>query len=72
MVQLEKIGSRGVKLNIDLIYTLFILTLILVGVLSFTLFLRRLLINASLRNYHSKEVQTKLDRIIDLLEKERS
>lgn len=40
------------------------------GVLSFTLFIKRLLVNATLRNNHSKEIELKLDRIIDLLEKD--
>ncbi|KQL34471.1 DUF4083 family protein [Psychrobacillus sp. FJAT-21963] len=46
--------------------------LILLGVISFSLLIRRLLINSSLRNIHSKEIETKLDKIIYLLEKDRS
>ncbi|WP_313891140.1 DUF4083 family protein [Psychrobacillus sp.] len=53
----------------DLLFTLFLLTLILIGVISFLLFIRRLLINSSLRNNNSNEIETKLDKIIDLLEK---
>lgn len=51
-------------------YIIFFLAFLVIGVISFTLFIKRLLINATLRNNHSKEIELKLDRIIDLLEKD--
>lgn len=56
----------------NVIFTLIPILLILLGVISFSLFIRRLLINSSMRNIHSKEIETKLDKIIYLLEKDRS
>lgn len=53
----------------DLLFTLVLLALILLGFVSFFLFIRRLLINTSLRNNHSNDMDSKLDKIIDLLEK---
>ena len=51
-------------------YIIVLLAVTIIGILSFTLFIKRLLINATLRNNHSKEIELKLDRIIDLLEKD--
>ncbi|MFB5087739.1 DUF4083 family protein [Psychrobacillus sp. PGGUH221] len=56
----------------NVIFALIPIFLILLGVFSFSLLIRRLLINSSLRNIHSKEIETKLDKIIYLLEKDRS
>lgn len=56
----------------NVIFALIPIFLILLGVISFSLLIRRLLINSSLRNIHSKEIETKLDKIIYLLEKDRS
>lgn len=56
----------------DLILNLLIFSLVLLAVVSFSLFIRRLLINSSLRNFHYKEIEAKLDEIKDLLIKERS
>lgn len=51
-------------------YIVAFIALSLLGIISFTLFIKRLLVNASIRNNHSKEIGYKLDKIIDLLEKE--
>lgn len=51
-------------------YILVLLAVALIGIFSFTLFIKRLLTNSALRNNHSKEIELKLDRIIDLLEKD--
>jgi len=40
-------------------------------VISFSLFMRRLLINSSLKTKHSIEIDKKLDKIIELLEKDK-
>jgi hypothetical protein len=51
-------------------YIIVLLAVLIIGILSFTLFIKRLLINTTMRNNHSKEIELKLDRIIDLLEKD--
>lgn len=56
----------------NVIFALIPIFLILLGVFSLSLLIRRLLINSSLRNIQSKEIETKLDKIIYLLEKDRS
>ncbi|EEM17302.1 hypothetical protein bpmyx0001_17850 [Bacillus pseudomycoides DSM 12442] len=45
--------------------------LIVLFVVSFTLFIRRLLINSSTKNVHSDQIEKKLDKIIELLEKDK-
>lgn len=54
----------------DMIFQLGFLMLILLGALSFTLFIRRLLINTSSRVQLMRETDQKLDRIIELLEQQ--
>ncbi|CEG26184.1 DUF4083 domain-containing protein [Bacillus sp. B-jedd] len=54
----------------DMIFQLGFLMLILLGILSFTLFIRRLLINTSSRVQLMRETDQKLDRIIELLEQQ--
>ena len=60
----------------EILYLIIVFGLILIGVLSFTLFIRRLLINTTQKtNYtpsNSNEIEQKLDKIIDLLEKDSS
>ena len=51
-------------------YIIVLLAASVIGIISFTLFIKRLLVNATLRNNHAKEIELKLDRIIDLLEKD--
>ncbi|WLR61930.1 DUF4083 family protein [Guptibacillus hwajinpoensis] len=49
------------------------MTIILMGisVASFVLFIRRLLINSKVKNKQTKNVEDKLDRIIELLEEKK-
>ncbi|MFX3673496.1 MAG: DUF4083 domain-containing protein [Paenisporosarcina sp.] len=56
----------------DIFTTLVFLTLLFLGALgaiSFTLFIRRILVNSQIRNNHAKDMEQKLDKILDLLEK---
>ncbi|WRP07538.1 DUF4083 domain-containing protein [Rossellomorea aquimaris] len=52
----------------DLLYQSIIFSLLLVGAVSFTLFIRRLLINSKKEVQVSDDIHKKLDRIIELLE----
>jgi flagellar basal body-associated protein FliL len=54
------------------IISIIIIILIVLFVISFMLFIRRLLINSSLKNKQSEDIKNKLDKIISLLEKERT
>ena len=60
----------------DILFLIIVFGLIIIGVLSFTLFIRRILINTTPRsNYtpsNNNELEQKLDKIIDLLEKDNS
>ncbi|WP_342567865.1 DUF4083 family protein [Psychrobacillus sp. FSL K6-4046] len=59
----------------DIITLIIILSLIMLGVISFTLFIRRLLINATPRSSHTSSesnIDKKLDKIIMLLEENKS
>lgn len=61
--------ESGVIMNIgDLLYQSIIFSLLLVGAVSFTLFIRRLLINSKKEVQVSDDIHKKLDRIIELLE----
>jgi hypothetical protein len=53
----------------DYLFTAVIFAVVLLGVVSFTLFIRRLLINTSAARYNGDDISEKLDRIIELLEK---
>ncbi|NBI30173.1 DUF4083 family protein [Chengkuizengella marina] len=44
--------------------------LIILFIVSFVLFIRRLLINSSAKVVHNAEINKKLDRVIELLEKQ--
>ncbi|MGE8207791.1 DUF4083 family protein [Heyndrickxia sp. NPDC080065] len=50
------------------LFVVMIILLILLGVFSFALFIRRLLINVQVKNENSIELNRKLDKIIELLE----
>ncbi|MCA1060176.1 DUF4083 domain-containing protein [Rossellomorea aquimaris] len=54
----------------DVIFQMLVILLLLVGALSFTLFIRRIVVNSKSSHYASNEMNKKLDRIIDLLEKQ--
>ncbi|ART75432.1 DUF4083 domain-containing protein [Sutcliffiella horikoshii] len=53
----------------DAIFQFVVFGLIILGSLSFTLFIRRLLINASYKNQRLKNIEQKLDIIIENMEK---
>ncbi|MED4028584.1 DUF4083 family protein [Priestia megaterium] len=53
---------------ISIVYLIIIIGLIALFVVSFTLFIRRLLINSSIKSHRSIEIEKKLDKIIELLE----
>ena len=53
---------------ISIVYLIIIIGLIALFVVSFTLFIRRLLINSSIKSNRSIEIEKKLDKIIELLE----
>ncbi|MGW5887727.1 DUF4083 domain-containing protein [Priestia megaterium] len=53
---------------ISIVYLIVIIGLIALFVVSFTLFIRRLLINSSIKSNRSIEIEKKLDKIIELLE----
>ncbi|WP_042348537.1 DUF4083 domain-containing protein [Bacillus massiliigorillae] len=48
-----------------------IFILLIIGALSFSLFIRRLLINTSRNQQNSNNIEEKLDKIIELLEKDK-
>lgn len=50
---------------------LIFIALLILGSISFTLFVRRLLINTSRNHQNGNAVEEKLDKIIDLLEKDK-
>ncbi|MFI8658057.1 DUF4083 family protein [Priestia megaterium] len=52
----------------SIVYLIIIIGLIALSVVSFTLFIRRLLINSSIKSNRSIEIEKKLDKIIELLE----
>lgn len=54
----------------DVIYQLVFIGFIVIFVVSFTLFIRRLLINSSVKNNQLSELEKKLDKIIEILEKD--
>ncbi|MED5247498.1 MULTISPECIES: DUF4083 domain-containing protein [Priestia] len=56
---------------LSIVYLVIVIGLIALFIVSFSLFIRRLLINSSLKTNHSIELDKKLDKIIELLEKEK-
>ncbi|NEW00651.1 DUF4083 domain-containing protein [Bacillus megaterium] len=56
---------------ISIVYLIIIIGLIALFVVSFTLFIRRLLINSSIKSSRSIEIEKKLDKILELLEIDR-
>ncbi|MEH6942206.1 DUF4083 domain-containing protein [Bacillus sp. JJ722] len=53
----------------DTIFQIIVFSLLLLGGISFILFLRRMLFNLTTSKQKSIEIEKKLDRIIELLEK---
>ncbi|NQD64415.1 DUF4083 domain-containing protein [Bacillus haikouensis] len=56
--------------TVDYLYLAFIICLLILGAVSFARFIRSLLINTKLNFNNSDEINKKLDRIIELLEKQ--
>ncbi|TYS16615.1 DUF4083 domain-containing protein [Rossellomorea vietnamensis] len=54
----------------DFLYSALFLFVLIIGAVSFTLFVRRLLVNSSRSNTYNDDINRKLDRIIELLEKQ--
>jgi len=54
----------------DAIFQIVVFGLIILGSISFTLFIRRLLVNASYKNQRLNNIEQKLDTIIEKMEKE--
>ena len=55
----------------DAIFQFVVFGLIILGSISFTLFIRRLLINASYKNQKLNNIEQKLDTIIEKMEREK-
>ena len=53
----------------DMIYQVIVLGLIVLFVVSFTLFIRRLLLNQQAKKHQLNELEKKLDKIIELMDK---
>lgn len=56
----------------DALFQVIVLGLVILLVVSFTLFIRRLLVNQQVKNSQLNELEKKLDKIIGLMEKEKS
>jgi len=59
-------------MHMDNIFLVFVTPIIVIGSLSFTMFIRRMLINFQVQNNNSIELNKKLDKIIELLENKSS
>lgn len=57
---------------ISIVYMGIIIGLIILSVVSFMFFIRRLLINSSTKSNQTVEIGKKLDKIIDLLERDKN
>ncbi|WP_226683248.1 DUF4083 family protein [Sutcliffiella horikoshii] len=55
----------------DAIFQFVVVGLIIIGSISFTLFIRRLLINASYKNQRLNNIEQKLDIIIKKMDKDK-
>ena len=53
----------------DMIYQVIVLGLIVLFVVSFTLFIRRLLLNQQAKKHQLNELEKKLDKILELMDK---
>ncbi len=56
----------------SIIYLCLVIVLIVIFVVSFTLFIRRLIINSAAKSNQTVEIEKKLDKIIDLHEREKN
>jgi hypothetical protein len=55
----------------DTIFQLLIIGLVLLGCISFTMFIRRLLINATYKNQRLYNIEKKLDELLDRMENDK-
>lgn len=55
----------------EMIFQLVLFTLLIAGSISFTLFIRRLLINASYKNERLYNIEKKLDAIMEKMEEDK-
>ena len=62
---------KSVNITGDIILVV-VYVLIVLFVISFTLFIRRLIRNTTTRNQQTSQIEAKLDRIIELLEKDKN
>ncbi|EPD50363.1 hypothetical protein HMPREF1210_02934 [Paenisporosarcina sp. HGH0030] len=53
----------------SIFYIFIVIGLIVIFILSFSLFIRRIRINSAIKSNHYVEIDQKLDKIIELLEK---
>lgn len=56
----------------EIIYQILIFALLILGSISFMLFIRRMLINTSRQKHNFISIEKKLDKIIDHLEKDKN
>jgi biopolymer transport protein ExbB/TolQ len=56
----------------SMFFTIIVIGLIVLFVVSFTLFIRRIIKAASAKSNLTNDIEKKLDRIIDLLEKDKN
>lgn len=68
----RRAGYSDLDEMISILYWVFIIGLIVLFIVSFTLFVRRMLINATVKSKQSVRIEKKLDRIIELLEQEKN
>ncbi|WP_419961743.1 DUF4083 domain-containing protein [Psychrobacillus sp. BM2] len=54
----------------DMIYQIIVLALIVLFVVSFSLFIRRILLNQQAKKHQLNELEKKLDKIIELMDKD--
>ncbi|MEK3953769.1 DUF4083 domain-containing protein [Psychrobacillus sp. FSL K6-1464] len=52
----------------DMIYQVIVLGLIVLFVVSFTLFIRSILLNQQAKNHQLNEIEKKMDKIIELMD----
>jgi len=62
---------KSVNITGDIILVV-VYVLIVLFVISFTLFIRRLIRNTTIRNQQTSQIEEKLDKIIELLEKDKN
>ena len=55
----------------DIIYQVIVLGLIVLFVVSFSLFIRRMLLNQQAKKHQLNEIEKKLDKIIELMDKDK-